>query len=115
MKNTATPTMTELLYNIELVKKTGSNYFTHNGINMELNAEVISIGLKVNVRDYFINGYGLTEGIDRAYHILKSMYAENTGEAGLSDSLTDWGRDLLNTLLTDACEELKANDSETFH
>jgi len=89
------------------INKTGRKVFIHNNIVVEINADLIVMGLNVNLKDFLIEEYGEQEGLARCYTILKDMYIEN-GNNPIALSKT--GHDLIDTLFISVVEDYQADN-----
>lgn len=92
---------------IDQMNKTGRKVFIHNNITIELNADLIVLGLKTNLKDFLIDEHGEKEGLARCYTILKDMYIED-GTNPIRLSMT--GHELIDTLFISVVEDFQADN-----
>lgn len=100
------------LFLIEQINKNDSQVFIHEGIKIDINKDLIVLGLKINLKQYLIENFGESEGLNRTYGVLKDMYTENEDKP---ISLTPLGQELLSTLLIGLAEDIKAESNATIH
>ena len=100
------------LFLIEQINKNDSQVFVHEGTKIDINKDLIVLGLKINLKQYMIENFGEKEGLNRTYGALKDMYIEST-DAPLA--LTPFGQELLSTLFIDLVEDIKAESNGTIH
>ena len=100
------------LFLIEQINKNDSQVFVHEGIKIDINKDLIVLGLKINLKQYLIENFGESEGLNRTYGALKDMYTEN---ADKPISLTPLGQELLSSLFIDLAEDIKAESNATIH
>ena len=100
------------LFLIELINKNDSQVFIHEGTKIDINKDLIVLGLKINLKQNLIEHFGESEGLNRTYGMLKDMYIEST-DAPLA--LTSLGQELLSTLFIDLVEDIKAESNGTIH
>ena len=100
------------LFLIEQINKNDSQVFIHEGIKIDINKDLIVLGLKINLKQYLIENFGESEGLNRTYGVLKDMYTENEDKP---ISLTPLGQELLSTLFIGLAEDIKAESNATIH
>ena len=100
------------LFLIEQINKNDSQVFVHEGIKIDINKDLIVLGLKINLKQYLIENFGESEGLNRTYGVLKDMYTENEDKP---ISLTPLGQELLSTLFIGLAEDIKAESNATIH
>ena len=100
------------LFLIEQIKKNDSQVFVHKGTKIDINKDLIVLGLKINLKQNLIEHFGESEGLNRTYGMLKDMYTES---ADKPISLTPLGQELLSTLFIDLVEDIKAESNATIH
>ena len=100
------------LFLIEQINKNDSQVFIHEGTKIDINKDLIVLGLKINLKQYLIENFGESEGLNRTYGVLKDMYTEN---ADKPISLTPLGQELLSSLFIDLAEDIKAESNATIH
>ena len=100
------------LFLIEQINKNDSQVFVHEGVKIDINKDLIVLGLDINLKQCLIEDFGEKEGLNRTYGMLKDMYIEST-EAPLA--LTSLGQELLSTLFIDLVEDIKAESNGTIH
>ena len=100
------------LFLIEQINKNDSQVFVHEGIKIDINKDLIVLGLKINLKQYLIENFGESEGLNRTYGTLKDMYTES---ADKPISLTPLGQELLSTLFIGLVEDIKAESNATVH
>ena len=100
------------LFLIEQINKNDSQVFIHEGIKIDINKDLIVLGLKINLKQYLIENFGESEGLNRTYGALKDMYTENEDKP---ISLTPFGQKLLSTLFIGLAEDIKAESNATIH
>ena len=100
------------LFLIEQINKNDSQVFVHEGIKIDINKDLIVLGLKINLKQYLIENFGESEGLNRTYGVLKDMYTENEDKPM---SLTPFGQELLSTLFIGLAEDIKAESNATIH
>ena len=100
------------LFLIEQINKNGAKVFIHEGIKIDINKDLIVLGLKINLKQYLIENFGESEGLNRTYGVLKDMYTENEDKP---ISLTPLGQELLSTLFIGLAEDIKAESNATIH
>lgn len=100
------------LFLIEQINKNDSQVFVHEGIKIDINKDLIALGLKINLKQYLIENFGESEGLNRTYGVLKDMYTENEDKP---ISLTPLGQELLSTLFIGLAEDIKAESNATIH
>ena len=100
------------LFLIEQINKNDSQVFIHEGTKIDINKDLIVLGLKINLKQYLIENFGESEGLNRTYGVLKDMYTEN---ADKPISLTPFGQKLLSTLFIGLVEDIKAESNATVH
>ena len=100
------------LFLIEQIKKNDSQVFVHKGTKIDINKDLIVLGLKINLKQYLIENFGESEGLNRTYGVLKDMYTENEDKP---ISLTPLGQELLSTLFIGLAEDIKAESNATIH
>lgn len=100
---------------VDQINKTGRKAFIHDNIVIELNADLIVLGLKTNLKDFLIEEHGEREGLAKCYTILKDMYIEDeTNPIELSKT----GHELIDTLFISVVENFQADNqaqSRTLH
>ena len=100
------------LFLIEQINKNDSQVFIHEGTKIDINKDLIVLGLDINLKQCLIEDFGEKEGLNRTYGMLKDMYIEST-DAPLV--LTSLGQELLSTLFIDLVEDIKAESNGTIH
>lgn len=100
------------LFLIEQINKNDSQVFIHEGTKIDINKDLIVLGLKINLKQYLIENFGESEGLNRTYGALKDMYTENADKL---ISLTPFGQKLLSTLFIGLVEDIKAESNATVH
>jgi len=100
------------LFLIEQINKNDSQVFVHKGTKIDINKDLIVLGLKINLKQNLIEHFGESEGLNRTYGMLKDMYTES---ADKPISLTPLGQELLSTLFIDLVEDIKAESNATIH
>ena len=100
------------LFLIEQINKNDSQVFIHEGTKIDINKDLIVLGLDINLKQCLIEDFGEKEGLNRTYGMLKDMYIEST-DAPLA--LTSLGQKLLSTLFIDLVEDIKAESNGTIH
>ena len=100
------------LFLIEQINKNDSQVFVHKGTKIDINKDLIVLGLKINLKQNLIEHFGESEGLNRTYGMLKDMYTES---ADKPISLTPLGQELLSTLFIDLAEDIKAESNGTIH
>ena len=100
------------LFLIEQINKNGAKVFIHEGIKIDIDKDLIVLGLKVSLEESLIEDFGESEGLNRTYGMLKDMYTES---ADKPISLTPFGQKLLSTLFIDLVEDIKAESNGTIH
>lgn len=100
------------LFLIEQINKNDSQVFIHEGVKIDINKDLIVLGLKINLKQYLIENFGESEGLNRTYGVLKDMYTENEDKP---ISLTPLGQELLSTLFIGLAEDIKAESNATIH
>ncbi|ORF43924.1 hypothetical protein [Gilliamella apicola] len=105
-------TIVASLFLIEQINKNDSQVFFHEGIKIDINKDLIVLGLKINLKQYLIENFGESEGLNRTYGVLKDMYTENEDKPM---SLTPFGQELLSTLFIGLAEDIKAESNATIH
>ena len=100
------------LFLIEQINKNGAKVFIHEGIKIDIDKDLIVLGLKVSLEESLIEDFGESEGLNRTYGMLKDMYTES---ADKPISLTPFGQELLSTLFIDLVEDIKAESNGTIH
>ena len=100
------------LFLIEQINKNDSQVFVHEGVKIDINKDLIVLGLNINLKQYLIENFGESEGLNRTYGVLKDMYTENEDKP---ISLTPLGQELLSTLFIGLAEDIKAESNATIH
>ena len=100
------------LFLIEQINKNDSQVFVHKGTKIDINKDLIVLGLKINLKQNLIEHFGESEGLNRTYGVLKDMYTENEDKP---ISLTPFGQKLLSTLFIGLAEDIKAESNGTIH
>ena len=100
------------LFLIEQINKNDSQVFIHEGTKIDINKDLIVLGLDINLKQCLIEDFGEKEGLNRTYGMLKDMYTES---ADKPISLTPLGQELLSTLFIDLVEDIKAESNATIH
>ena len=100
------------LFLIEQINKNDSQVFIHEGTKIDINKDLIVLGLDINLKQNLIELFGESEGLNRTYGMLKDMYTES---ADKPISLTPYGQELLSTLFIDLAEDIKAESNGTIH
>ena len=100
------------LFLIEQINKNDSPVFIHEGTKIDINKDLIVLGLDINLKQCLIEDFGEKDGLNRTYGMLKDMYTESADEP---ISLTPLGQELLSTLFIDLVEDIKAESNGTIH
>ena len=100
------------LFLIEQINKNDSQVFIHEGTKIDINEDLIVLGLNINLKRCLIEDFGESEGLNRTYGMLKDMYTES---ADKPISLTLFGQELLSSLFIDLAEDIKAESNATVH
>lgn len=100
------------LFLIEQINKNGAKVFIHDGIKIDIDRDLIVLGLKINLKDCLIEDFGEHEGLNRTYGFLKAMFFESNDKPM---ELTPLGQDFLISLFIDLAEDIKAESSATIH
>lgn len=100
------------LFLIEQINKNDSQVFVHEGIKIDINKDLIVLGLDINLKQCLIEDFGEKEGLNRTYGMLKDMYTESEDKP---ISLTPFGQELLSSLFIDLAENIKAESNGTIH
>ena len=100
------------LFLIEQINKNDSQVFIHEGIKIDINKDLIVLGLNINLKQCLIEDFGESEGLNRTYGMLKDMYTESEDKP---ISLTPFGQELLSSLFIDLAENIKAESNGTIH
>ena len=100
------------LFLIEQINKNDSQVFIHEGIKIDINKDLIVLGLNINLKQCLIEDFGEIEGLNRTYGMLKDMYTES---ADKPISLTLFGQELLSSLFIDLAEDIKAESNATVY
>ena len=100
------------LFLIEQINKNGAKVFIHEGIKIDIDKDLIVLGLKVSLEECLIEDFGESEGLNRTYGLLKKMYAESDDKPM---ALTHFGQEMLATLFIDLAEDIKAESSAIIH
>ncbi|OCG39446.1 hypothetical protein [Gilliamella sp. Bif1-4] len=100
------------LFLIEQINKNGAKVFIHEGIKIDIDKDLIVLGLKVSLEECLIEDFGESEGLNRTYGLLKKMYAESDDKPM---TLTQFGQEMLATLFIDLAEDIKAESSAIIH
>lgn len=100
------------LFLIEQINKNGAKVFIHDGIKIDIDRDLVVLGLKTVLKDRFIEDFGEHEGLNRTYGVLKAMYFESNDKPL---ELTQSGREMLESLFIDLVEDIKAESSATIH
>ena len=100
------------LFLIEQINKNGAKVFIHEEIKIDIDMDLIVLGLKTVLKDYFIEDFGEPEGLNRTYGVLKVMYTESKDKPM---ELTQPGREMLESLFIDLVIDIKAESSATIH
>ena len=100
------------LFLIEQINKNGAKVFIHEGIKIDIDKDLIVLGLKVSLEECLIEDFGESEGLNRTYGVLKVMYTESKDK---SMELTQPGREMLESLFIDLVIDIKAESSATIH
>ena len=100
------------LFLIEQINKNDSQVFVHEGIKIDINKDLIVLGLDINLKQCLIEDFGEKEGLNRTYGMLKDMYTESDDKP---ISLTPFGQELLSSLFIDLAEDIKAESNGTIH
>lgn len=101
------------LFIIEVMNKNGCKVFQHKGVNVDINTDLLVLGLTVNLKDYFIEEFGEREGLNRAYGALKTMYFDAIDKKPME--LSPEGREMLNVLLIAVVDDYLLDASSTIH
>lgn len=100
------------LFLIEQINKNGAKVFIHEGIKIDIDKDLIVLGLKVSLEECLIEDFGESEGLNRTYGVLKVMYTESKDKPM---ELTQPGREMLESLFIDLVIDIKAESSATIH
>ena len=100
------------LFLIEQINKNDSQVFIHEGTKIDINKDLIVLGLDINLKQCLIEDFGEKDGLNRTYGMLKDMYTES---ADKPIALTPLGQELLSTLFIDLVEDIKAESNGTIH
>ena len=100
------------LFLIEQINKNDSQVFVHDGVKIDINKDLIVLGLDINLKQCLIEDFGEKEGLNRTYGMLKDMYTESDDKP---ISLTPFGEELLSSLFIDLAEDIKAESNATIH
>lgn len=100
------------LYLTEILKRNGSMVFIHNNVTLNLDANLIVIGLNMNLKDYLIEDYGESDGLNRTYGCLRSMYTESEGKP---TEISESGREFINGFLIALLDDYKQLDNAQLH
>ncbi|OCG24710.1 hypothetical protein A9G11_03390 [Gilliamella sp. wkB108] len=100
------------LFLIEQINKNGAKVFIHDGIKIDIDRDLVVLGLKVSLKDCLIEDFGESEGLNRTYGLLKAMYFESNDKPM---ELTQSGREMLESLFIDLVIDIKAESSSTIH
>ena len=100
------------LFLIEQINKNGEKVFIHEEIKIDIDRDLVELGLKVNLKDCFIDDFGEREGLNRTYGVLKVIYTESNYKP---IELTQSGREMLESLFIDFVIDIKSESSATIH
>lgn len=100
------------LFLIEQINKNGEKVFIHEEIKIDIDRDLVELGLKVNLKDCFIDDFGEREGLNRTYGVLKVIYTESNDKP---IELTQSGREMLESLFIDFVIDIKSESSATIH
>ena len=100
------------LFLIEQINKNGAKVFIHEEIKIDIDMDLIVLGLKVSLEECLIEDFGESEGLNRTYGVLKVMYTESKDKPM---ELTQPGREMLESLFIDLVIDIKAESSATIH
>jgi hypothetical protein len=100
------------LFLVEQINKNGAKVFIHDGITIDINKDLIVLGLKMNLKDFLIEDFGESDGLNRTYGLLKEMYSESNDKPM---ALTQLGQEMLTSLFIDLAADIKAESSSTIH
>lgn len=100
------------LFLIEQINKNATKVFINDGINIDIDRDLIVLGLKTVLKDCFIEDFGEHEGLNRTYGMLKVMYTESKDKPM---ELTQSGREMLESLFIDLVIDIKAESRATIH
>ena len=100
------------LFLIEQINKNDSQVFVHKGTKIDINKDLIVLGLNINLKQCLIEDFGESEGLNRTYGMLKDMY---TKSADKPISLTPLGQKLLSTLFIGLTKDIKTEYNATIH
>ena len=100
------------LFLIEQINKNDSQVFVHKGTKIDINKDLIVLGLNINLKQCLIEDFGESEGLNRTYGMLKDMYTES---ADKPISLTPLGQKLLSTLFIGLTKDIKTEYNATIH
>ena len=100
------------LFLIEQINKNDSQVFVHKGTKIDINKDLIVLGLNINLKQCLIEDFGESEGLNRTYGMLKDMYTES---ADKPISLTPLGQKLLSTLFIGLTKDIKTESNATIH
>lgn len=93
------------LFLLDQIDKNGRKVFIHNNIAIELNAELISQALDMNIKKLIIDTHGEREGLNKAYILFKSMYQEVNDEP---IELTKYGHEMLEMIFIEVINNCEA-------
>ena len=79
---------------------------------IDINKDLIVLGLNINLKQCLIEDFGESEGLNRTYGMLKDMY---TKSADKPISLTPLGQKLLSTLFIGLTKDIKTEYNATIH
>lgn len=100
------------LFLIEQINKNGAKVFVHDEIKIDIDRDLIVLGLKTVLKDCFIEDFGEREGLNRTYGVLKVMYTEINDKP---IELTQSGREILESLFIDLVIVIESESSATIH
>lgn len=100
------------LFLIEQINKNGAKVFVHDEIKIDIDRDLIVLGLKTVLKDCFIEDFGEREGLNRTYGVLKAMYTEINDKP---IELTQSGREILESLFIDLVIVIESESSATIH
>ncbi|OCG29790.1 hypothetical protein A9G34_06900 [Gilliamella sp. Choc4-2] len=100
------------LFLIEQINKNSAKVFIHDGIKIDIDKDLIVLGLKMNLKDSLIEDFGESDGLNRTYGLLKKMYAESDNKPM---ALTQFGQEMFASLFIDLAEDIKSESSSTIH
>lgn len=100
------------LFLIEQINKNGEKIFRHDGIRLELNSDLVVLGLERHLKDYFIEEHGEREGLNKAFSVIRAMYIESNSEP---IALTQAGREALEDMFIGVIEDIQTEEKPVIH